>query len=68
MIILLLFDPRTVQTFVYINMSIVVWVFYMYNVYVFTKTVSMYVFIRYLESITQILSTAYFGLDYRDCV
>jgi hypothetical protein len=37
----------------------------MYNMYVFTKeNVYKYVFIRYLEFITQ---SAYFGLDSREC-
>jgi hypothetical protein len=38
--------------------------------YVFTKKIYKYVFIRYLESITQVLNLnlcAYFGLDSREC-
>jgi hypothetical protein len=40
----------------------------MYNMYEFTKkNVCKYVFIRYLESITQALISAYFRLDRREC-
>jgi hypothetical protein len=53
------FDSRTVQTFVCMNMSVCTGsgCFYVrYNMYVFTKKyIFKYVFIRYLESITQAL-------------
>jgi hypothetical protein len=39
----------------------------MYNMYVFTKKIYKYVFIRCLDSITQALISAYFGLDSREC-
>jgi hypothetical protein len=61
------FDSRTVQTFVCMNMSVVLGLgVSIYNMCVFTKKVHKYVLIRYLESITQAVS-AYFGLDSREC-
>jgi hypothetical protein len=49
------FDSHTAQTFVCINIVLGLGVS-MYNMYVFTeKNVYKYVFIRYIESITQAL-------------
>jgi hypothetical protein len=50
------FDSFTVQKFVCMNMSVWIGVS-MYNMYVFTKNIyNKYVFIRYLESVTQVLN------------
>jgi hypothetical protein len=50
------FDSRTVQIFVCMNMFVLDLGVSMYNMYVFIKkNVYKYVFIRYLESITQAL-------------
>jgi hypothetical protein len=50
------FDSRTVQTFVCMKMYVLGLGVSIYNMYIFTKiNVFEYVFVRYLESITQAL-------------